>query len=329
MESPAPGKQTSAGGKVSSHPCYSVVIPSLGTRDCLADVVQAARAQTVPPWEIIVALPPSTDPPLPPGVRVARASSASSSAQRNAGVRAARAPIVFFFDDDMVPYADYAAQVLRVWAHADDRVVGVVGSLANPFHEGERLRRLLRAIGWQSHTAYFGSATRIMASGSIAHVPRPRKDVEVGFASTSCGSFPRELLCGELFSEEFDGYVMGEDLDLSARLSRRGTLIQAANALVVHRHGRSTAGDRTAQTYHEAMPLGVYQWRHKANGLRGRVAWEWSHASRLLFLLALGLAGRDFTRYVAYRNGLRAARRYLGLRHLERSRLAGQRRTGT
>jgi GT2 family glycosyltransferase len=290
---------------------YSVVIPSLGTRESLLVTIRAVQDQTRPPHEIIVSLPPDVHVSLPVGVHIVRAGRASSSAQRNAGARAAASPIVFFLDDDVLPEPDCAAEICRVWETWRDDVVGVVGTLTNPPQQGEPVRRLIRTLGWQSHNAYFGRSTRIMASGCYAHVQRPRETVEVEFAATHCCSFMRGLVCRESFSEEFDGYVMGEDLDFSARIRRHGIIVQTPHALAFHCEGVSTVGDRAARLYREAMPLAVFQWRHKARWPWGPLAWEWSQATRSLYLLVLGTASRDLAEFRAYRDGLRVARRYI------------------
>lgn len=287
------------------------MIPTLGTRPTLFETIAAVLAQTRPPREVIIALPPEVELAAPVGTRVVRAGRASSSAQRNAGARAATSAIVFFFDDDMLPEPDYAAVVCHVWETWGDRVIGVVGTLSNPPQQGEPLRRLVRAVGWQSHTAYFSRATRVMASGSYAHVPQPRTTVSVGFATGQCCSYRRNLIRREAFSEEFEGYVMGEDLDFSCRARRHGIIVQTPLALAFHNEGVSTGGERPQQVYHEAMPLAIFQWRHKAPGRRGRFAWKWSHATRSLFNLVMVLWTRDPAKYRAYRRGLRDARSYL------------------
>jgi hypothetical protein len=96
-------------------------------------------AQTRPPLEIIVVdASPGWEntrervlreiASLWPGIRwrYVEAERRSSASQRNQGVRAASADVVFLFDDDSLMYPDCAAEIMRVYdADSGRSVVGV------------------------------------------------------------------------------------------------------------------------------------------------------------------------------------------------------------
>lgn len=110
-------------------PELSVVIPTLGRRPTLARVLDRLAAQRgVPPgaFETVVALDAAA-PALPEGaVRGARPGASSA---RNAGWRAARAPVVLFLDDDVLPDLGLVARHLAAHAErpaVEDAVLGDV-----------------------------------------------------------------------------------------------------------------------------------------------------------------------------------------------------------
>lgn len=118
-------------------PTLSIVIPTLGRKDCLRAVL-AALARQEPPLadaEILVVLdalaPDDISLPLAHtrgmSVRLLRAPRAGASAARNHGWRTARAPLILFLDDDVIPHEALVAEH-RSWQERHPQVeVGVLG----------------------------------------------------------------------------------------------------------------------------------------------------------------------------------------------------------
>lgn len=107
-------------------PRISVVIPTLGDAPALSRVLGGLRAQALPAaeLEVVIALDAAGGEaavasveamvaPLGRRATIVRPERPGASANRNAGARAAKAPILAFCDDDTVPTPTLAAEHLR------------------------------------------------------------------------------------------------------------------------------------------------------------------------------------------------------------------------
>jgi glycosyltransferase involved in cell wall biosynthesis len=118
---------------------WALVVATYMREDVLPRCLRLGAAQTRPPLEIIVV---DSSPgwestrervlheiaPRWPGIRwhYVKAERRSSASQRNQGIRAASADVVFLFDDDSLMYPDCAAEIMRVYGADNGRsVVGV------------------------------------------------------------------------------------------------------------------------------------------------------------------------------------------------------------
>lgn len=117
----------------------AVVIPSHNRCQRLEQVLGALAGQTLPPedFEVVVVLDGSTDGSATmlqrwqhgrrlPGLQWIEQSQQGQAAARTAGARQARAPVLVFIDDDVVPQPGLLAAHLR-W-HRDGARVAVLGS---------------------------------------------------------------------------------------------------------------------------------------------------------------------------------------------------------
>lgn len=110
----------------------SIVIPTLGRSDSLPEVLRAVTHQhpSLQNVEVIVVLdaaaPDQASPAVDPA-RVLRAGVPGASGARNAGWRAASAPLVLFLDDDIVPSRQLVAEHLAWHARHPAREIGVLG----------------------------------------------------------------------------------------------------------------------------------------------------------------------------------------------------------
>ncbi len=152
-----------------------------------------------------------------PHARLLRTTHLGVAGARNAGARAARAPIVAFTDDDCVPEATWAQELLR--AFDDD---GGNVAVAGPTLDGCRNR--------------FDCATQAVVNELVARAGNggaPRT-----FSPGSNLACRRELMIEMPFNEERYFRRPGEDRDWCARLVERGHLLAAAPAARVrHRQG--------------------------------------------------------------------------------------------
>jgi GT2 family glycosyltransferase len=115
----------------------SIVIPTLGRSESLTDVLTGLAAQqpAVTDVEVLVAVDADGEAPELPDqagalpVRVLRAGCPGASGARNAGWRAASAPLILFLDDDIVPGRRLLAEHLAWHRSRPDVEVGVLGDV--------------------------------------------------------------------------------------------------------------------------------------------------------------------------------------------------------
>jgi glycosyltransferase involved in cell wall biosynthesis len=196
-------------GKMLGMP-LSVVIATYQRREKLGRVLAGLAAQTRAGFEVIVVDDGSTDGTteflreahFPFELRVLRQSNAGPGAARNAGVQAARADIVLFLDDDVLPAPGLIDEHLREHAeHPHTAVIGPLGSLP---------RYALPWVAWEQ------------AMLEEQYAAMLRGDYQPTFRQfwTGNASVPRtELLAAGGFDAAFR---RAEDVELAARLHRRG-----------------------------------------------------------------------------------------------------------
>jgi GT2 family glycosyltransferase len=120
-------------------PLVSVVVSTRDRPQLLRQMLQGLQAQTLPSTSFeVVVVDDGSRPPIgelalhPLDVRIIRRSQPQGQAAgRNAGWRAARAPLIAFTDDDCVAQPDWLEQLLAV-AGADDRAVVQGATLPDP-----------------------------------------------------------------------------------------------------------------------------------------------------------------------------------------------------
>jgi glycosyltransferase involved in cell wall biosynthesis len=303
---------------------YSVVIPTLGRRLTLQKCIESVERQTRSAAEIILAVPDGVHVDPGPAI-VARAGVPSSSGQRNAGFRIARAPVTVFVDDDIELEPDFAEKLMAVWERRGlETISGVVGTCVNfgSFRPGSITSRILLAAGGLGHEALLSSRSRRMLSGSVAIVSRPKGEVEVDFAPSQCVSYRRDLLELEPFDETFQGYVFGEDMDLAARMTRRAPIVHTPHARCWHAPATGGLGADADALYRKIRFAGFYRGRYRARGFIGRIAWEWSNIADFAIVVARALRSRNPQLPKVYARALQETRAHLraetGLRKSDR-----------
>src|SRR3954468_6509304 len=119
----------------------TIVVPTVG-RPSLAGLVEALAGGHGPaPAEVARVTarpgpPPALERPAPPWpMRVVRWGGRGPAAARNTGWRSALSPWIAFFDDDVLPPADWLARLADDLDQAEDDVVGSQGRIAVPAPE--------------------------------------------------------------------------------------------------------------------------------------------------------------------------------------------------
>lgn len=119
-------------------PALSIVIPTLGRRATLDTCLARLAAQdTDAPFEVLLCADAAAEDPDGlarrleqaglPDARLVRAARAGASEARNAGWRAASAPVVLFVDDDVLADPGLVAAHLRAHAAHPSPALGVLG----------------------------------------------------------------------------------------------------------------------------------------------------------------------------------------------------------
>ncbi len=221
-------------GADAAAPAITVVVPSYNRRASLEMVLRGLAAQRgVPPGaaEVVVVLDGSTDDSAEmlaaweragrlPGLRWERRPNAGQAAARDAGARAAAAPVLVFLDDDVVPEPDCLARHL---ARHDGGRVAVLGDCEivraatdPPFY---------RQFVWGWWEELYTSRVR------PGRVP-----CYTDFCAGNVSLRRDDYLASGGFDPAFRGYG-GEDYDLGYRLMRLGVrFVPDRSVRAMHHH---------------------------------------------------------------------------------------------
>jgi glycosyltransferase involved in cell wall biosynthesis len=251
---------------MASSPAVSVVVPTHGRPAGLAALMEGLARQTLPRerFELLVVDDGSQPPASAPGAdRVIRIDRAGGpAAARNAGWRAASAPLVAFVDDDCVPAPGWLDALVRAAGEPPPGGLVVQGPV-----EPER-RDALTPL---AHTIEVAGPSALLASANIAY-SRPLL----------------ERLGG--FDERFRR--AGEDVELGARARASGAEVRWAPGALVRHEVRALGLLGTLRQRRSWMEsVGVVALHPELRELLFlRVFWKPAHA--LLLLAAAGAATR-------------------------------------
>lgn len=243
---------------------WALVTPTYRRADELLLALRRAAEQDLPPSEIVV-VDASPDhertrqlilanlAPRHSGIewKLLPALRRSSSAQRNQGLDAATADVVFLFDDDTHMYPGCARAVMSVYERdAQGLVAGVMPALSGsepgdretgqpirtaspPKERSLQLRyRIKRWLGEHDiFIPYDFEYHRVECVPALQGLDAHTVPMMHGARMT----FRRRVTDEIRFEQAFVGYAVHEDNDVCYRASRRGALVQLRSARVFHR----------------------------------------------------------------------------------------------
>lgn len=156
--------------------------------------------------------------------------------QRNIGICVTTKPILFFLDDDALPMPGYFAEVRRVFTEDTHHEIGAIGVCANNEMDKKiplrwRIRHALRIVPRTAPFVYNDVGTSA-PSGLLKPFDGIRDvDLFPGYAFAA----RRSILDLHRFSEFFDGYSYGEDVEMSLRIRQTSRVVSCGTAKVIHK----------------------------------------------------------------------------------------------
>ncbi|MDQ4009903.1 MAG: glycosyltransferase [Actinomycetota bacterium] len=234
------------GGLTVLEPQLSVVVPTRDRPDRLAACLAALERQTSPQLEIVVVDDASRDTravagavAAAPHARLVRGAGRGPAAARNAGVRAARAPVICFTDDDCEPVPGWAQALGR-------RITAGADAAAGPTRNGRPDSVLASAA--QAIATHLAEATIDPLTNRMRFAPT---------SNLAC----RAEVCRAIPFDERYPLAAGEDRDWCARLVGAGrALVFEPSALVRHHQELSPAG-----FWHQQLRYGRGAYRFRSD----------------------------------------------------------------
>lgn len=222
----------------------SIIIPTYNRPGDLETTVASILRQTVSPREIIVVddgdlgEPPLRSRALRQGVHYLYIKKPRGmrglTRSRNLGVEKASGDIIFFFDDDVELFDDFLENALAVYEKFP-RVSGIGGG--EVFNQPDTMSARL----WFIYDVLFcmngfkkGFFLPSCFSTNMGTPVLKTRFSRVEFLGGASFSFRRDVFDKYRFSEEFDGYGLGEDKEFSYRVSRDHLLVSTPQAKLYH-----------------------------------------------------------------------------------------------
>ena len=222
----------------------TVIIATYNRPQDLELAIDSVIRQTLPPEEIIIVDDGNlVDPPLrsramragiryiylrkPPGQR-------GLTRSRNLGVNHATSDLIFFLDDDVALFPDFMERSIAIY-QALPQVSGMGG--------GEVLTKKNSPLAklWFFYDVMFcmtgfkkGYFLPSCFSTNMGNPVLKTRLAPVEFLGGASFSFRRNVFQSYRFSEEFQGYGLGEDKDFSYRVSQNHILVSTPDARLHH-----------------------------------------------------------------------------------------------
>lgn len=165
-------------------------------------------------------------------------SPAGLTRQRNAGIDVSTGAFLYYFDDDTVPLPGYFHEIRQVFAADASGRLGVVGAcitneMDHPISGRWRLRLALGLVDRELGDMRYYRACTSLPRGLMKLF---HGVIDVDIVAGGASAWRREVFDTERFSEYFQGYSQGEDVEMSLRAARRWKLVCCGDARILHLH---------------------------------------------------------------------------------------------
>jgi GT2 family glycosyltransferase len=155
--------------------------------------------------------------------------------QRNIGIDISTRPYVFFLDDDARPLENYFSAMRSVFVEDTKEQIGAVGgAVINEMDRAiPRRWRLRLAIGLVPRVDPMSFAA--CGTSTPKGLMKPFSGIRRVDVLPGCAfAFRRKVLEQHRFSQFFEGYSQGEDLEMSLRIGAAWHVVCCGDAEVVH-----------------------------------------------------------------------------------------------
>lgn len=168
-------------------------------------------------------------------VKYYRATENGAATQRNQAMSRATQQFIWLMDDDILLQPDC---LFRMWTalQSDPKLGGVNATITNQRYlpPGRISGTLFQFLHGRSETSYAGKCI----GPALNLLPEDREDlpdiVPVEWLNTTCTLYRREALPNPLFSSNFVGYSLMEDVTLSLTVGKQWKLANARTARIFH-----------------------------------------------------------------------------------------------
>jgi GT2 family glycosyltransferase len=235
---------------------YTLVIATYERPEDLGRLLASVGQQTRPPERVIIVdssrdarteqLVGQLGASLP--LLYQRAEEPSAARQRNQGACGETAPLLGFFDDDMVLAPDVCEKICAAFeADSAGRIGGIAARIAGESHPVPRglLRLYYRWQAGFAHPDYGGKLFGPVINCYPAYTGQENGLVPSDWLNAGCVFYRTPLFQRELFPH-FHGYSFMEDVHLSVRIGKTHQLFFHAGAVCEHHCGTNTLKRDTA-----------------------------------------------------------------------------------
>ncbi|NJL19682.1 MAG: glycosyltransferase family 2 protein [Leptolyngbyaceae cyanobacterium SM1_3_5] len=223
----------------------SAIVPTRHRSVVFSRTLHSLAQQSVQPIEMIVVDGSEDDQTkdichsqisgLTTQIKYYRAIEIGAATQRNQAIDYATQDFIWLMDDDILLEAECLA---RLWAALDRDVKmgGVNAMITNQRYlpPGRISRSLFQLLHGKTEASYAGKCI----GPALNLLPEDREDlpeiVPVEWLNTTCTLYRREALPQPLFSSNFIGYSLMEDVTLSLTVGKQWKLANARTARIFH-----------------------------------------------------------------------------------------------
>jgi glycosyltransferase involved in cell wall biosynthesis len=223
----------------------SAIVPTRNRHLPLDRTLRSLAQQSAQPLEMIVVDGSKDDrtqsllrlkiPGLRTQIKYYPATELGAATQRNQGMSHASQPVIWLMDDDILLEPDCLA---RLWAalNSDSQIGAVNAMITNQRYlpPGRVSRFLFRFLAGQAEASYAGKCIGPAFNLLPEDDPQLPEVVPVEWLNTTCTLYRREALPQPLFSANFVGYSLMEDVTLSLIVGKQWQLANARTARIFH-----------------------------------------------------------------------------------------------